>query len=39
MFRKIITVAAHILTVWLAAEAVRQTWKELEKEEEKKENK
>lgn len=38
MFKKIITVAAHILTVWLAAEAVRQTWKEIEKEE-KKENK
>lgn len=42
MIHKIITVAAHILTVWLAAEAVRQTWKEIgeeEKKEEKKENK
>ena len=40
MIHKIITVAAHILTVWMATEAIRQVWNELNKEEEgKKENK
>lgn len=40
MFKKIINGAARILTVWMAAEAIRQVWNELNKEEEgKKENK
>lgn len=37
MFKKIINGVARILTVWMAAEAIRQTWKELEKEERKEE--
>ena len=41
MIKKIINGVARILTVWMAAEAVRQVWKELNKEEEgkKEENK
>ena len=40
MFEKVITTAARILTVWMATEAIRQVWNELNKEEEgKKENK
>lgn len=38
MIKKVINTLAQVVTVWLAAEAVRQTWKEIEKEE-KKENK
>ena len=38
MFEKIITVAARVIIICLAAEAIRQTWNE-EKKEEKKENK
>ena len=42
MIHKIITTAARILTVWMAAEAIRGVWKEIgeeEKKEEKKEEK
>ena len=38
MIKKVINTLAQVVTVWLAAEAVRQVWKEIEKEE-KKENK
>lgn len=38
--KKIINGVARILTVWMAAEAIRRVWNELNKEEEgKKENK
>lgn len=40
MFKKIVTTAARILIICLAAEAIRQVWNpDKEKEEEKKENK
>lgn len=41
MFGKIVNVVASVVIICLTAEAVRQTWKELEEEEkkEKKENK
>lgn len=39
MIKKVINGVARILTVWMAAEAIRQVWKEIEKEERKEENK
>ena len=38
MFEKIVTTVAQVVIICLAAEAVREVWKEIEKEE-KKENK